>query len=70
MQDMLQNNTQVETVNFRLYFKVIRQNEIQYFAFYYVTGYILGKFDQEILSKGRGFIGYPKGRNRDIKIVN
>ena len=33
MQDMLQNNTQVETVNFRLYFKVIiRQNEIQYFT--------------------------------------
>ena len=28
---MLQNQTQVETVNFRLYFKVIiRQNEIQY----------------------------------------
>ena len=27
MQDMLQNKTQVETVNFRLYFKVvIRQN--------------------------------------------
>ena len=20
--------------------------------------------------KGRGFIGYPKGRNRDIKLVN
>ena len=33
MQDMLQNKTQVETVNFRLYFKVIiRQNEIQYFT--------------------------------------
>ena len=30
MQDMLQNKMQVETVNFRLYFKVIiRQNEIQ-----------------------------------------
>ena len=30
MQDMVQNKTQVETVNFRLYFKVtIRQNEIQ-----------------------------------------
>ena len=28
MQDMLQNKTQVETVNFRLYFKVIiRQND-------------------------------------------
>ena len=33
MQDMLQNKMQVETVNFRLYFKVIiRQNEIQYFT--------------------------------------
>ena len=21
-------------------------------------------------NKGRGFIGYPKGRNRDIKLVN
>ena len=21
-------------------------------------------------SQGRGFIGYPKGRNRDIKLVN
>ena len=32
MQDMLQNKTHVETVNFRLYFKVIMgQNEIQYF---------------------------------------
>jgi hypothetical protein len=30
---MIQNKTQVETVNFRLYFKVIfRQNEIQYFT--------------------------------------
>ena len=26
MQDMLQNKTQVETVNFRLYFKVIIEN--------------------------------------------
>ena len=35
MQYMLQNNTQVETVNFRLYFKVIiRQNEVQYFTAY------------------------------------
>ena len=33
MQDMPQNKTQVETVNFRLYFKVIiRQNEIQNFT--------------------------------------
>ena len=33
MQDMPQNKTQVETVNFRLYYKVIiRQNEIQYFT--------------------------------------
>ena len=33
MQDMLQNKTQVETVNFRLYFKVIiSKNEIQYFT--------------------------------------
>ena len=33
MQDMLQNKTQVETVNFRRYFEVIiRQNEIQYFT--------------------------------------
>ena len=33
MQDMLQKKTQVETVNFRVYFKVIiRQNEIQYFT--------------------------------------
>ena len=33
MQDMPQNKTQVETVNFRLYFKVIiRRNEIQYFT--------------------------------------
>ena len=32
---MLQNKTQVETVNFRLYFKVIiRQNEIQHFTTY------------------------------------
>ena len=31
MQDVLQNKTQVQTVNFRLYFKgIIRQNEIQY----------------------------------------
>ena len=37
MQDMLQNKTQVETVNFRLYFKVIiRQNEIQYFTLYFI----------------------------------
>ena len=35
MQDMLQNKTQVETVNFRLYFKVIiRQNEIQYLKYF------------------------------------
>ena len=32
---MIQNKTQVETVNFRLYFKVIfRQKEIQYFTTY------------------------------------
>jgi hypothetical protein len=33
IQYMIQNKTQFETVNFRLYFKVIfRQNEIQYFT--------------------------------------
>ena len=37
MQDMLQNKTQIETVNFRLYFKVIiRQNEIQYLQRRYI----------------------------------
>jgi hypothetical protein len=42
---MIQNKTQVETVNLRLYFKVIfRQNEIQYFTNRYTidmtdTGY-------------------------------
>ena len=35
---MIQNKTQVETVNFRLYFKVIfRQNEIQYFTTHIYT---------------------------------
>jgi hypothetical protein len=35
---MIQNKTQVETVNFRHYFKVIfRQNEIQYFTTYIYT---------------------------------
>ena len=24
----------------------------------------------QMLLNGRGFIGYPKGRNRDIKLVN
>ena len=24
----------------------------------------------QIFTQGRGFIGYPKGRNRDIKLVN
>ena len=42
MQDMLQNKTQVETVNFRLYFKVIIRLMTE-FAFYFTSSkYIPG----------------------------
>ena len=38
IQYMIQNKSHVETVNFRLYFKVIfRQNEIQYFTTHIYT---------------------------------
>ena len=50
IQYMIQNKTQVGTVNVRLYFKVIfRQNEIQYFTTYIYTT----QREREHLSCGR-----------------
>ena len=60
---MIQNKTQVETVNFRLYFKVIfRQNEIQYLATHIYTTH------RESICHVGGRKDYPSEAKHDKEI--
>jgi hypothetical protein len=62
---MIQNKTQVEAVNFRLYFKVIfRHNEIQYFT----THIYIYNAERESICHVGGRKDYPSEAKHDKEI--